>query len=143
MNEYISRWKLQPEDIMSRSRYMNLPENFDLNNNFHTCRGLSSYVENFRRLTMGVVPSASENTISTCSRLTSNTLDAEIRNLPVLDGYVSVKHTGCIVTKIENNTFQELVWRVAFMGSIHRLKLMEKVIRQILVRMCTEMYIKW
>lgn len=143
MNEYISRWKLQPEDIMSRSRYMNLPENFDLNNNFHTCRGLSSYVENFRRLTMGVVPSASENTISTCSRLTSDTLDAEIRNLPVLDGYVSVKHTGCIVTKIENNTFQELVWRVAFMGSIHRLKLMEKVIRQILVRMCTEMYIKW
>lgn len=54
LNEYISRWKLQPENVMSRPRYMNQPENFDLNNNFHTCRGLASYVENFRGLTMGV-----------------------------------------------------------------------------------------
>lgn len=52
--EYVQRWKLEPENLMSRPRYMNQPENFDLNNNFHTCRGLASYVENFRGLTMGV-----------------------------------------------------------------------------------------
>lgn len=33
---------------------MHQPDNFDLNNNFHTCRGLASYVENFRGLTLGV-----------------------------------------------------------------------------------------
>lgn len=76
---------------------------------------------------MGVVPSASENTISTCSRLTSDTLNAEIRNLPVLDGYVSVKHTGCIATEIENNTSQELVWKAAFMGQYPQVKVDRKL----------------
>lgn len=286
LNEYISRWKLQPENVMSRPRYMNQPENFDLNNNFHTCRGLASYVENFRGLTMGVdliatlyagfnassqmasllgnkekaekdsqmalayrdilekewwcedsayyqtfwtedrtfhrgegvpfilwfgatenisriqatvkdilskewnvenmsafpallyrlgylkeaytyltelpqmnrseypevsygviegtvcgvmgvVPSASENTISTCSRLTSDTLNAEIRNLPVLDGYVSAKHTGCIATEIENNTSQELVWRVAFMGQYPQVKVDGKLYR---TKSCQDVY---
>ena len=54
LNEYITRWKLEPENVMARPRYMNQPDNFDVNNNFHTCRGLASYVENFRGLTMGV-----------------------------------------------------------------------------------------
>ncbi len=33
---------------------MNQSPNFNENNNFHTCRGLPSYVENFRGLTLGV-----------------------------------------------------------------------------------------
>lgn len=52
LNEYVERWKLQPDSIMDRPLYMNEPANFDLNNNFHTCRGLASYVENFRDLTV-------------------------------------------------------------------------------------------
>lgn len=54
LNEYVKHWMLEPENIMDRPRYMHQPENFDLNNNFHTCRGLASYVENFRGLTLGV-----------------------------------------------------------------------------------------
>lgn len=54
LNEYVKHWMLEPENIMDRPRYMHQPENFDLKNNFHTCRGLASYVENFRGLTLGV-----------------------------------------------------------------------------------------
>lgn len=52
--EYAERWMLRPDKIMNRPRYMNAPENFDPSKNFHTCRGLGSYVENFRDLTVGV-----------------------------------------------------------------------------------------
>lgn len=272
LNEYISRWQLQPESIMSRPRYMNQPKNFDLNNNFHTCRGLASYVENFRGLTvgvdliaalyagfdasskmalllgnkgkaekdrqmaleyrnilekewwcedsayyqtfwtedhtfyrgegvpfilwfgatedanrirasvkdilnkewnvenmsafpallyrlgyfkeaytyltellqmnrseypevsygiiegmingvMGIVPSASERKISTCSRLAEDSLTAEIRNLPVFDGYVTVKHIGRVISEIENQTSQNLVWKVMFLGKHPQIKI--------------------
>ena len=264
-NEYVQRWKLEPENIMSRPRYMNQPENFDLNNNFHTCRGLASYVENFRGLTMGVdlvatlyagfkahsqmatltgdnttaqadmqkalayqkvleeqwwsedsayyqtfwtedrtfhrgegvpsvlrfnatennariqatvkdilskewnvenlsafpalfyrlgydkeaydyltalpqmnrceypevsygivegtvsglmgiVPSASKNTIATCSRL-ENDQEAKVENVPVLGGYITVKHTGNSLTEITNNTGKDLTWNASFVSN--------------------------
>lgn len=264
-NEYIQRWKLEPENIMSRPRYMNQPENFDPNNNFHTCRGLASYVENFRGLTMGVdliatlyagfkahsqmavltgdsitaqadmqkalayqkvmeeqwwsednayyqtfwtedrtfhrgegvpsilrfnatennariqatvkdilskewnvenlssfpalfyrlgydkeaydyltalpqmnrseypevsygivegivsglmgiVPSASKNTIATCSRL-EDSQEAKVENVPVLDGHITVKHTGKSLTEITNNTSKDLTWNASFVGN--------------------------
>ena len=54
LDEYITRWQLSPEEIMSRPRFMNLPENFDPNYNFHACRGIASYVENFHGLSVGV-----------------------------------------------------------------------------------------
>lgn len=276
LNDYIVRWSLQPENVMSRPRYMNQPENFDLNNNFHTCRGLASYVENFRGLTMGVdliatlyvgfdtsskmasllgnkgeaekhkrmaleyrdilerewwcedsayyqtfwtedrtfhrgegvpfilwfgatenkdriqasvkdilskewnvenlsafpallyrlgyfkeaynyltelpqmnrseypevsygviegtvcgvmgvIPSASEKQISTCSRLVSDSLTTEIKNLPVFGGYVTVKHTGCSVSEIENNTSLDLVWKAAFMGKYPQIEINGKL----------------
>ena len=76
---------------------------------------------------MGVIPSACEKTISTCSRLSSDSLNAEIRNLPVFDGYVSVKHTGCIATEIENKTSQDLVWKAAFMGQYPEVKVGGKI----------------
>ncbi|WP_294588847.1 hypothetical protein [uncultured Bacteroides sp.] len=51
LDEYVVRWKLQPDSLMNRPRFMNSPEKFDPHNNFHTCRGLASYVENFPGLT--------------------------------------------------------------------------------------------
>ena len=54
MNEYVAHWQLDPERIMERPPYMHQPKPFDPSNNFHTCRGLPSYVENFRGLTVGV-----------------------------------------------------------------------------------------
>ena len=53
-DQFISRWQLQPDRIMSRPPYMNQPPDFVETNNFHSCRGLPSYVENFRGLTVGV-----------------------------------------------------------------------------------------
>ena len=44
--EYVARWDLEPENIMHRTPYMNTNEEFDVDNNFHSCRGLPSYVEN-------------------------------------------------------------------------------------------------
>lgn len=263
LNEYVDKWQLNPEGIMERPQYMNQPANFNPNNNFHTCRGLASYVENFRNLTVGVdllatlyagfdsyskiaqlngdytaseaamkkalqyqdimeekwwcetnthyntfwtsdkefhrgegVPfilwfnasmypnrvqasvndilsrewnvenmsafpllfyrlgyhdnayhyltslpymnraeypevsygiiegvvsgamginvKASENKIETCSRIGNEA--QQIDNLPILDGYISVKHSNGIETEIVNNTSKELVWSVRFVG---------------------------
>lgn len=54
MNQYIHHWQLEPNRIMDRPQYMHSPQPFDPKNNFHTCRGLASYVENFRGLAVGV-----------------------------------------------------------------------------------------
>lgn len=54
MNEYARHWQLEPDKIMNRPQYMHQPQPFDPKNNFHTCRGLASYVENFRGLAVGV-----------------------------------------------------------------------------------------
>lgn len=51
-SDYVERWQLSPETIMNRPRHMNSPAGFDEWDNFHTCRGLASYVENFRNLTV-------------------------------------------------------------------------------------------
>lgn len=276
VNEYIHRWALEPDKIMDRPPYMNQPEDFNPGNNFHTCRGLPSYVENFRGLTvgvdllaamyagfnayaemaeltgdhakaekgkaqaeayqeilenrwwssdssfyqtfwtedqkfhrgegvpfilwfdaskhpdrirasvkdilsrewnvenmsafpalfyrlgygeeayrflinlphmnrseypevsygiiegtvcgaMGVKPLTSEGSIATCSRLADDSQKAEIKNIPVFDGYITVRHKGRTMTEIENNTSKELTWKVAFMGNYSQIKVNGKV----------------
>lgn len=54
VTEYIDRWNLSPDSIMSRQPYMNVPDGFDSSNNFHTCRGLPSYVENIPGVAVGI-----------------------------------------------------------------------------------------
>ena len=76
---------------------------------------------------MGVKPLASESSIATCSRLTGDSQKAEIKNLPVFDGYITVKHGGRTRTDIENNTSKELTWKVAFMGDYSQIKVNGKV----------------
>lgn len=265
VNQYIERWMLEPENVMNRPQYMNQPENFSLDNNFHTCRGLPSYVENFRGLTMGadllaalyagfdayatiatlnnepekakvakekaaqyravldgkwwdeeneryntfwtkeheffrgegvplilwfnatdkkdrirasvadilerewnvenissfpalfyrlgyfdeayrflvdlpqmnraeypevsygvvegiiggamgVVPNADSRSVGSCSRFSEDTQFAEVTNVPVFDGYISVRHENRDVTHFTNNTAGEIVWEAAFIG---------------------------
>lgn len=53
-SEYVDRWKLSPDSLMHRLPHMNLPDNFDPENSFHTCRGVPSYVENLPGITVGV-----------------------------------------------------------------------------------------
>lgn len=47
MTAYIERWQLQADRIMDRPRFMNSPVPFNIDDNYHRCRGLASYVENF------------------------------------------------------------------------------------------------
>ncbi len=50
MTAYIDRWQLQVNKIMDRPRFMNAPVPFNSEDNYHKCRGLASYVENFEGL---------------------------------------------------------------------------------------------
>lgn len=265
VNEFVERWKLRPDCIMDRTQYMNMPDNFNPDYSFHTCRGLPSYVENFPGLTatvdlvgglyagynayariatlagdkknariasarareyqnllekkwwdkenrryntfwtverkfargegvpfllwfdavadndriragvtdilakkdwnienrsyfpalfyrlgynedayrelttlpaadradypevsygvvegvvggaMGLRPSASEKSVSTLSRVAGHT--SEIKNVPALGGYISLRHEGTAVSELENNTAMDLTWNASFAGN--------------------------
>ncbi|MBV8253964.1 MAG: hypothetical protein JO154_15280 [Chitinophaga sp.] len=52
--EYIRKWILQPEALMSRPLHPNAPSPFNAQDYFHRCRGLASYVENVGDLKVGV-----------------------------------------------------------------------------------------
>lgn len=54
VNDYADRWQLQPENIMSRRRFMNKPADFSTKNGFHTCRGLPSYAESFNGIAVAI-----------------------------------------------------------------------------------------
>lgn len=49
LNEYVKRWKLSPEEIMQRPRYLNVKD--PAKNSHRDARGLPSYVENYPNLT--------------------------------------------------------------------------------------------
>lgn len=287
LDKYLAHWKIDPDNIMTRPRYMHQPENFDMKNNFHTCRGLGSYVENFRGLTvgvdlisalyagckahsriaaltgngeiaerdiqlansyqkileeqwwdssnsryytfwtenrefhrgegvpfilwfgatqdnerlnacvsdilaekdkwnvenmsafpvifyrlgydeeaysylvtlpqmnrceypevsfgvvegvvggmMGISPSASQKTISTCSHLTAQTKEAEVKNVPVFDGYITVKHKGTTETFIQNNTGLDLTWNASFLGNYPEVEVDGKTYPAIVTQDC-------
>lgn len=63
---------------------------------------------------MGIEPKMSENMIATCSRLKRGTT-AEVKNVPLADGYISLKHEDDM-SEIINNTTRTLIWVVSFVG---------------------------
>lgn len=54
VNEYIHQWVLQPDSLLTRPMHPNAPSPFHPQDNFHTCRGLPSYVENIPDLKVGI-----------------------------------------------------------------------------------------
>lgn len=54
LQEYISRWILQADSLLTRPAHPNAPVPFDPNNGFHSSRGLPSYSEGAGELVMGV-----------------------------------------------------------------------------------------
>jgi len=52
--EYIRRWVLQPDSLLTRPTHPNAPSPFNAGDPFHVNRGLPSYVENVADLKMGV-----------------------------------------------------------------------------------------
>jgi hypothetical protein len=53
-NEYIRKWILEPDSLLTRPAYPNAPVPFDINDDFNRCRGLPSYSEGVHNLKMGV-----------------------------------------------------------------------------------------
>ncbi len=45
MTDYVDRWDLEPQRVMNRERFVNLPESFDRSNSFQVSRGLPGYGE--------------------------------------------------------------------------------------------------
>lgn len=53
-NEFIMKWILEPDSLLSRPAYPNAPIPFNIEDAFHRCRGLPSYSEGVPNLKMGV-----------------------------------------------------------------------------------------
>jgi hypothetical protein len=58
-----------------------------------------------------------ETIVRTLPQLTSKTTWAELRNLPVRDGSISVRHDGDRKTVLTNEGKTDLIWEAAFPGS--------------------------
>lgn len=54
VNEYIDKWVLQADSLLSRPAFPNALANFNIDDNFHRCRGLASYSEDVSDLKIGV-----------------------------------------------------------------------------------------
>lgn len=54
VHEYIDKWVLQPDSLLSRPAHPNAPVPYNETDAFHRCRGLPSYSEGVPNLKMGV-----------------------------------------------------------------------------------------
>jgi hypothetical protein len=59
---------------------------------------------------MGIEPDAATRTVKTTARLTSPTRWAELREVPVFDGTITVRHTRDSTTLLVNHTLKEITW---------------------------------
>jgi hypothetical protein len=66
---------------------------------------------------MGVTPDARTRTIETRSGLTAATAWAALRNLPVFDGFIDVRHDGRQRTSLTVRSGSRIVWKAAFAGA--------------------------
>lgn len=54
VREYVERWVLQPDSLLSRPLHPNAHAGYNDDDSFHRCRGLASYSEGVHDLKMGV-----------------------------------------------------------------------------------------
>lgn len=73
--------------------------------------------------TMGIVPSASQKKVITLPKMLNPDANAYLQaeNIPMLQGYITVRHDGNKATKFVNNTPGELIWQAAYMGEIAKI----------------------
>ena len=79
-------------------------------------------IEHITRGLMGIEASAKNNMITTFSRLESENDWAEMKNIPVLGGEISVKHKGHTETTLTNHGDAEIVWKVKMKGEFSGFK---------------------
>lgn len=79
--------------------------------------------------TMGIAPSYSQKRIITLPRLTTDKANEwlEIKNLPVFDGHISVRHSNNLNSQITNSMQMEFVWQASFMGEHKQIKVNNKL----------------
>jgi hypothetical protein len=65
---------------------------------------------------MGIEPDARTRTVSTRSRLTADTAWADLRNVPVFDGAVAIRHEGRRTTAFAVFSGGGVEWRAVFEG---------------------------
>ena len=53
-NGYIESWVLQPDSLLTRPANPNAGSSFNINDDFHRCRGLPSYTEGIRNIKVGI-----------------------------------------------------------------------------------------
>ncbi len=56
------------------------------------------------------------NTVSTVSNLNNGVEWAEIRDMPIFNNEIAVRHTGNEITEFENRSGKSLIWKAAFNG---------------------------
>ncbi len=54
LNDYVDRWQLSPDSIMSRPRFMNRDPEIQRGTPYYACRGIPSYTEGVRGLSVGI-----------------------------------------------------------------------------------------
>jgi hypothetical protein len=81
----------------------------------------SGAIEGIVRGLAGVEPSAADNRITTCPRLTATTPAVTVENIPVFTGLISVRHESASKTTFANKSDNPLTWRVMFQGSFGRI----------------------
>jgi len=61
---------------------------------------------------MGIQPDAAHRTVTTTARLTSATRWAELRDMPLFDGTITLRHEGISTSTLANNTKDDITWHV-------------------------------
>ena len=65
---------------------------------------------------MGIEPDARDGSVATLPRLSGEVRWAEIKNVPVLQTVISVKHTGRNRTEFRNAGPADVIWKAGFLG---------------------------
>ena len=63
---------------------------------------------------MGLSASASDGKVTSLSRIADDFCD--IKNVPVFNGYISLRHEGMNLSEISNDTDTDLIWVASFQG---------------------------
>ena len=79
---------------------------------------------------MGIKPVFSEKKVITLPKFTQDKENswAEIENLPVFGGYISVRHDNNKTSHLINKTNRTIIWQASFIGEYSKIKVGNKEI---------------
>ena len=70
-----------------------------------------SVVESVIEGAMGITTDANQWSITTLPRLTDQTKEIALNNVPIFDGTINISHQGNLSTTLENHTEQPILWK--------------------------------